>query len=76
MSLLKTIIEKFKQQWNDLSKVEKIIEIFVCLIMILGLVGMIIINSKGGNGTKVFYISLAIYVLFRLVKWLIGNERE
>lgn len=75
MSLLKMSIAKLKQNWDDMSKVEKILETLMCLVMLLCLIWMIIIDLKGGNTTKVVNISLAIMGLYRFVIWLLGNDR-
>ena len=75
MSLLKKIIAKRKQEWHDLSDVERVLKGLMAFVMLVCTIVMLIVDYKGGDTTKTLYISLSIVGLLRVIRWLTGNER-
>lgn len=60
-------LESYKQTWNEFSFAGKILEILGGIILILGLLGMVIIECNGGNG-KGYILVLVSIVVARLLR--------
>lgn len=73
MCFIKRKIEEDKQEWDYLSDLGRVLQMLLWAVLFLGLIGMIIINCNGGNGSKFWFgcwvIALLLELITRLTKW-------
>ena len=72
---MKKLINKYRETWDSLSTVGKIFEITACVLLFLGLVLLIIIDCRRGNGLLVWIGVVLVAAIFEILALLTRMHR-